>query len=102
MYTVSPSLRDLPENQFVFVHEGKSYSVPKLQFVPLSVIEDADQKVGWSLRHIVGLLEPLGMATVGATEAVRSMDTTQIAETWQNWQLESKGITVGESEASAN
>lgn len=102
MYTVSPSLRDLPENRFAFMHEGQSYSVPKLQFVPLSVIEDADQKVGWSLRHIIGLLEPLGMATVGATEAVRSMDTTQIAETWQKWQESSRGVTVGESEASAN
>lgn len=100
MFPVPASLRDLPENQFQFTHDGKAFSVPKIQFIPLEVIEDADQQVGWSLRQLIGLLEPLGMATEGATGAVRSMDTLQIAATWEAWQAASRGVTVGESEAS--
>lgn len=101
MFTVPASLRDLPENQFSFTHDGETFTVPKIQFIPLDVIEDADEKVGWSLRQLIGLLEPRGLATAGAVEAVRSMDTFQIAATWEAWQTASRGVTVGESEASA-
>lgn len=80
--------------QFTFEHNGKSYSIPFMQHIPMPVLEAADKRGG--IGHIP-VLEELGLDEVA--EAWRTMSPHQIRALTDAWTAAS-AASLGESKAS--
>ena len=75
--------------------DGKEWSVPKIQYVPLPVMEAAQAKGGVGFIEIMREIDP----KVGA--AVAQLAAAQLSALEKDWITQS-GTTVGESSASTS
>lgn len=100
-FQVPESKRSIKQNQFLFQvpDDGREYSIPKAQFLPVGVIE----KMAGNPEEVT-ILDILGMfdtADEAATKAIRTLDATQLQALTQAWQ-DASGVTTGESSASTS
>lgn len=75
--------------------DGKEWSVPKIQYVPLPVMQEAQKKDGVGFVELMREIDP----KVGA--AVSRLSAAQLSALEKDWITES-GSTVGESSASTS
>ena len=89
---------DTDDVQFRFdfqTPDGVTHSIPKIQYIPLPVMESAQAKGGVGFVEIMRELSP----EVGA--AVAAFSAAQLSALEKAWITDS-GSTVGESSASAS
>jgi hypothetical protein len=96
VYEVPASKASIRQNKFEFKIGGKSYTVPKFAYLPVSVAEilenTPDDAVG-------PYLDIFGTKDTPVGKAVRTLDKDQLVGLIQAWQGDSD-VTAGESEAS--
>jgi hypothetical protein len=85
-----------PSTLFQFEHDGETYTIPYMQYIPLPVLEAAEKRGG--VGHIP-VLEELGL--LDAAAAWKTMSPFQIKKLTQAWTTES-AASLGESPASTN
>lgn len=95
MFVVPVPLIDAPENRFFFGPTGKEFSIPKLGYVPLDVMDEFGEDI--SIRAVAKVL-----GSEGSSEAIGKLGGIQIGELTKAWLEESKGVTPGESSASGD
>lgn len=96
VYEVPAAKRSLKQNVFEFKVSGKTFSVPKFEYLPVGVLETLENTPETAIAPFLGIFgekdSPIG-------RAIRSLDKEQMVALIQAWQADS-GVTVGESEAS--
>ena len=95
-YQVPASKRSIKQNQFEFEIEGKAYSLPRFDLIPISVLEKIEEA---PMNAVSPYLEVFGPKTSPLGKAIRSLDKEQLTGLLTAWQ-EDAGITAGESAAS--
>jgi len=95
-YKVPESKRSIAQNRFEFeLPDGTEVSMPKAKYLTVGQIEKLNGLGGEvSLIDVLELFDEKGPA-----EAVRTLDSEQLADLMEAWQVDS-GIKVGESSAS--
>lgn len=93
-FSVPESKRSIKQNRFEFKVGTKSYSIPKLNYLPVESMESFE---GDNPTPIRGLLAACD--NDAAKDALRKLDGEQIEALMNAWQ-EASGVTVGESSAS--
>ncbi len=99
VYTVPESKKSLKQNRFEFSIDGARFELPKFKFLPIEKIEalDASETSG----QFSTMLALFGQPDTAIGKALRTLDIEQFTDLFSAWQKDS-GVTVGESEASAN
>ena len=97
-FAVPASLSDLPENRFSFTLPGSAteFSIPKVQFIPFDVLEQAGDD-GLELRGLA-----LGLGDEALAKALGGLDPSQLNALITAWKKASVGVSVGESSASTD
>lgn len=96
VYEVPPAKRSLKQNVFEFKIAGKTYNVPKFEYLPVGVLETIES----TASDAVGpFLDVFGAKDTPVGKAVRTLDKDQITALIKAWQADSD-VTVGESVAS--
>lgn len=95
-FQVPASKASIAQNRFTFKLPGKAkvYSMPKLQFVKPSLIEELDG--GDKMKIVRGLLDAYAPGVYDAID-----DATQLQALYEGWAAAS-GMQVGESSASTD
>lgn len=89
---------DQSDKEFRFDFEtpdGKTHSIPKIQYVPLPVMESAQAKGGVQFIELIREIDP----KIGA--AVAAFSAAQLSALEKAW-ITASGSTVGESSASTS
>lgn len=96
MFQVPEFDQSQPQFRFDFATpDGREWSVPKIQYIPMPVMESAQAKGG------VGFIEIMREIDADIGEAVAALAPAQLKALETAWITES-GSTVGESSASAS
>lgn len=88
-FSVPQSKKSLNQNRFEFDHEGTTYSVPLMKFVPAGSMEAFEAG-----KETTGLI--LAADNDKTRDLIRGLDADQIEALVGAWG-EASGITVGES-----
>lgn len=96
VYEVPAAKRSLKQNVFEFKVAGRTYSVPKFEYLPVGVLETIEAT---AVDAIGPFLDIFGAKDSPVGKAVRGLDKEQMVALISAWQADS-GVTVGESEAS--
>lgn len=96
VFEVPAAKRSLKQNVFEFKISGKTYNVPKFEYLPVGVLEVIEA----TAPDAVGpFLDVFGAKDSPVGKAVRTLDKDQLIALIGAWQADS-GVTVGESEGS--
>jgi hypothetical protein len=96
VYEVPAAKRSIKQNVFEFKVAGKTYSVPKFEYLPVGVLEGIESAAADAIGPYLSVFgekdSPIG-------KAIRSLDKDQLTALIQAWQSDSD-VSVGESEGS--
>lgn len=93
MFEVPKSKRSIKQNRYQFKLDGKTFDVPKAQYLPLRAAKLFDEE-----KFIAGFLE-LAEGNKALEDALLGLDGEQLNALMEDWQKESD-VSLGESDTS--